>query len=97
MNQRGEYGSPHIGATPTDSSLPWKIAIGGAIAILGITSVGYALMHETTGPAEWPEGSVPKIRERARAAGIQPWMSKDETVRLWRAYNEKHGRPSTAR
>ena len=97
MNQRGEYGRPRIGATLADSSLPWKVAIGGAIAILGVVGVGYALMRGSTGPTEWPEGSVPKIRERAEAAGIKPWMSKDETARLWSAYNEKHGRPATAR
>ena len=97
MNQRGEYGSPHIGATSTDSSMPWKIAIGGGIAILGIVGVGYALMRGSAGTAEWPEDSVPKIRARAQTAGIKPWMSKDETTRLWSAYNAKHGRPSTAR
>jgi hypothetical protein len=97
MNQRGKYGSLRVGVDPIDSSLPWKVALGGAIAILGITGIGYALIRETTSPAEWPEGSVPKIRTRARAAGIEPWMSKDETERLWRVYNEKHGRPSTAR
>jgi len=97
MRQRGEHGSSRIGATSTDSSLPWKIAIGSAIAILSMVGVGYALMRASTEPVEWPEGSVPKIHERARAAGIQPWMSKDEMVRLWDAYNTKHGRPTTAR
>jgi hypothetical protein len=95
-HQRGEYDPHVVAAASPEVTGPWrKFAIGTSL-LLGVVGVGYALTR-VRASTDWPERSVPKIREAARAAGIKPWMSQTEMERLWNAYNAKHGRPSTAR
>jgi hypothetical protein len=92
-HQRGEYGAPRVGAASPAAPTPtpwWKLAIGASL-LLG---AGYVLFRASTAVTDWPERSVPKIREEARAAGIKPWMTQPEMMRRWNAHNAKHGRPS---